>query len=158
MLVIISEGVCTAEQFGPHFTANHMSSMTRILDGAVLVHHLTQDERMIDPELLAKHGRSGRTLVKDGPLRLTMMGLAPGGVLPSHSASGPVTIHVLEGEVVFTALERDYPLAPGDVLVIAPDVMHSARSTHGGLFLLTVIFLGNKDTHEAAPADPVEAG
>ena len=31
---------------------------------------------MIDPDLLARHGRSGRTLVKDGPLRLTIMGLA----------------------------------------------------------------------------------
>jgi hypothetical protein len=26
-----------------------MSSMTRILDREVLVHHLTQDERMLDP-------------------------------------------------------------------------------------------------------------
>ncbi|MDQ6612597.1 MAG: cupin domain-containing protein [Gemmatimonadota bacterium] len=128
--------------------------MTRILDGAVLVHHLTQDERMIDADLLAKHGRSGRTLVKDGPLRLTMMGLAPGGVLPSHSAGGPVTIHVLEGEVIFSALDREYPLVSGDVLVIAPDVVHSARSTHGGLFLLTVIFLGNKDAGEVAAVAP----
>jgi len=53
-----------------------MSSMHRILDGEVLVHHLTQDERMLDPGLLAKHGRTARTLVKEGPLRLTRSGSA----------------------------------------------------------------------------------
>jgi hypothetical protein len=35
--------------------------MNRILDAEVLVHHLTQDERMLDPELLARHGRTART-------------------------------------------------------------------------------------------------
>ena len=59
-----------------------MSSTNRIMDGEVLVHHLTQDERMLDPELLARHGRTARTLVKEGPLRLTIMGIAAGGVLP----------------------------------------------------------------------------
>ena len=118
-----------------------MSSMNRILDGDVLVHHLTQDERMIDPALLARHGRAGRTLVKDGPLRLTIRGIAAGGVLPEHSTDAPVTVHLLEGEVTFNALGRDYPLATGDVLVFAPGIEHSARSEKGGTFLLTVIYL-----------------
>jgi quercetin dioxygenase-like cupin family protein len=119
-----------------------MSSMNRVLDGDVLVHHLTQDERMIDPDLLARHGRGGRTLVKDGPLRLTIMGLAAGGVLPAHSTDAPVTIHLLEGDATFNALGRDYPLTSGDVLVFGPGVEHSARSDKGGTFLLTVIYLG----------------
>jgi quercetin dioxygenase-like cupin family protein len=94
---------------------------------------------MIDPVLLAEHGRSARTLVKEGPLRLTIIGIAPGGDLPTHSTDGPVTVHVLEGEVVFQALGREYPLRTGDLLVFAPGVEHSARSATGGLFLLTVV-------------------
>jgi quercetin dioxygenase-like cupin family protein len=116
-----------------------MSSMHRTIEGEVLVRHLTQDERMVDPVLLAEHGRSARTLVKEGPLRLTMIGIAPGGDLPTHSTDGPVTVHVLEGEVVFQALGREYPLRTGDLLVFAPGVEHSARSATGGLFLLTVV-------------------
>ena len=115
-----------------------MSSMHRVLDGEVLVHHLTREERMLDPELLARHGRTGRTLVKDGPLRLTIMGLAAGGVLPPHSTDAPVTIHLLEGAATFAALGREYPLTAGDVLALEPGVEHSARSETGGLFLLTV--------------------
>lgn len=128
-----------------------MSSMHRILSGDVLVHHLTQDERMLDPDLLARHGRTARTIVKEGPLRLTIMGIAAGGVLPTHSTDAHVTIHVLEGEVTFTAAAREYVLATGDVLVFAPGVEHAARSATGGVFLLTVLYLGPESAVSGAP-------
>lgn len=123
-----------------------MSSMDRTLSGDVLVHHLTEDERMLDPDLLARHGRTARTLVKEGPLRLTIMGIAAGGVLPAHSTDAHVTIHLLEGEVTFSARGREYALSVGDVLVFAPGVEHDARSAKGGVFLLTVLYLGPAST------------
>jgi quercetin dioxygenase-like cupin family protein len=129
-----------------------MSSMRRILNADVLVHHLTRDERMLDPELLARHGRTARTIVKEGPLRLTIMGIAAGGVLPTHSTDAHVTIHVLEGEVTFTARGREYALTVGDVLVFAPGVEHEARSAKGGVFLLTVLYMGP----ESAISDSVQ--
>jgi hypothetical protein len=58
-----------------------MSSLHRALDD-VRIHHLHQDQRLIDPALLARHGRSARTLVKEGPLRLTIVAIGPGGTLP----------------------------------------------------------------------------
>lgn len=115
-----------------------MSSMHRTIEGEVLINHLTHDEWMIDQEILAKHGRTARTLVKEGPLRLTVMALAPGGFLPVHDTTGPLCIHALEGEVVFKALDKEYPMTAGDVLVLAPGVAHSATSRPGGKFLLTV--------------------
>ena len=116
-----------------------MSSMHRTLKGDVLVHHLTGDERTIDQALLARHGRSSRTLVKDGLLRLTLIAIAAGGDLAVHRAAGPVTMFVVEGEVVFSVLGRDYTVKAGDILVLAPGVEHSARSANGGVFLLTVV-------------------
>lgn len=127
-----------------------MSSMHRTIAGEVLVRHLTRDERMIDPILLAQHGRSARTLVKEGPLRLTIMAIAPGGDLPTHSTDGPVTVHLLEGEVLFEALGHEYPLTPGDLLVLAPGVKHSARSVTGGLFLLTVVHAPSAGSRSAS--------
>ena len=118
-----------------------MSSMHRALNGDVLIHHLTQDERLIDQQLLARHGRSARTLVKEGPLRLTIIGIAAGGVLPAHNTDGPVTVHLLDGEIEFRAAGSDYALVAGDILVFAPGVEHSARSAKGGTFLLTVVHL-----------------
>ncbi|MEA2722952.1 MAG: hypothetical protein QOH59_723 [Gemmatimonadales bacterium] len=116
-----------------------MSSLHGKLDGDVRIRHLTQDQRLIDPSLLARHGRSARTLVKEGPLRLTMVAIGPGGTLPAHRTDGPITIHVLEGEVTISAREQEYPLGPSDVLALAPGIEHAARSAAGGVFLLTVV-------------------
>jgi len=124
-----------------------MSSMHRTVEGDLLLHHLTHDEWMIDPELLARTGRTARTLVKEGPLRLTMMALAAGGELPEHSTDGPVSIHVIRGAVVFRALDNEYALATGDILTLAPRVRHSAISAQGCSFLLTVV-------HTPSPGTP----
>jgi len=116
-----------------------MSSFHRTIEGDVLLHNLTQDEWTIDETLLARSGRSSRTLVKEGPLRLTLLALAPGGNLPEHSTDGPVSIHMVRGDALFRALDTDYALVTGDVLALAPGVRHAASSTNGCSFLLTVV-------------------
>ena len=103
-----------------------MSSMHRTITGDILVQHLESDAMLIDMDLVAKHGRSARTLVKAGALRLTIMALAPAGFLPAHNTDNPVSIHVLDGDVVFYALDTKYELNAGDVLVIPGGVPHSA--------------------------------
>jgi quercetin dioxygenase-like cupin family protein len=118
-----------------------MSSLHRTLDGEVLIHHLDRDELTIDPALLARTGRSSRTLIKEGALRVVIMALAADGELPGHRTNGPVTIHVLEGHVRFRALGGEYALATGDVLAFAAGVEHSAYSDSGSVFLLTVVHL-----------------
>ncbi|HEY8794373.1 MAG TPA: hypothetical protein VIM15_05450 [Gemmatimonadaceae bacterium] len=116
-----------------------MSSMQRTLAGDVLVQHLTDDEMLVDRSLVALHGRSARTLIKEGPLRVTVIALAANGNLPAHSTSGPISIQLLEGDITFTAAGREYPLGSRDLLVVAGGVEHSARSAAGGAFLLTVV-------------------
>lgn len=116
-----------------------MSSMHRTIEGEVLVQHLNRDEWMIDPVILAQRGRTARTLVKEGPLRLTVVAIAAGGEMPAHSAYGPITVHVLEGEILFETLGREYALNTGDVIVLAPGIDHSVRSAAGGVFLLTLV-------------------
>ena len=123
-----------------------MSSLRRTLEGEVLVHHLKRDEQMIDRQLLARHGRTARTLVKEGPLRLTVIAIAAGGDIPVHHAEGPITIHLLEGDAVFVVAEREYALGAGDVLVLASGVPHAARSGAGCVLLLTVVHFPTADS------------
>ena len=127
-----------------------MSSLNRKIEGAVLVRHLKRDEQMIDQDLLARHGRSARTLVKDGPMRLTLIALTAGGGMPSHHAEGPVSIHLLEGDVVVDAENTDYSLVPGEVLVLDSGVHHGVRSTGGCMLLLTVVHLPSAGSPLAA--------
>ena len=116
--------------------------MHRTITGDILIQHLESDAMLIDSSLVAKHGRSARTLVKEGALRLTIMALAPGGSLPAHSTDNPVSIHVLDGDVAFYALDQKYDLRPGEVLIFGAGVEHAARSARGSTFLLTVAHTG----------------
>jgi len=120
-----------------------MSSLQRTISGEVLVQHLRSDVMLIDQALLAAHGRSARTLVKDGPLRLTIMALAAGGTLPPHRTEHPVSIQVVQGDVTFVALDQEYTLTAGDVLIFAAGVEHAARSTGGAALLITVAYAGS---------------
>lgn len=126
-----------------------MSSLNRTVDGDVLVHHLPHAETLIDRALVEQHGRSARTLVKEGLLRLTIIAMGAGGDMPEHRTNGPVSVYMLQGEAVFSAVGKDYRLRVGDVLVFAAGVDHAAKSENGCTFLLTVV-------HEPSPGSPPE--
>lgn len=116
-----------------------MSSMHRALRGDVLVYRHGVTERMIDASLLAQHGRSGRTLLKAGAMRVVITALGPGGELPLHGTRGPRTIQVLEGDMTCRVRGEEYRLVAGDFMALGPGIRHSARSNEGAVLLLTLV-------------------
>ena len=85
-----------------------------------------------------RSGRRARTLVKDGPLRVTLVELDPGGTIAEHRADGPITVQPVEGRLLFTAGGREHDIGPGELLAVAAGVRHSVASPTGALFLLTL--------------------
>jgi quercetin dioxygenase-like cupin family protein len=83
-------------------------------------------------------GRAARTLVKEGPLRMTIVGFEAGGALADHKASGPVSITVLSGSVQITIGERSEQLSQGQALVVGADVTHSLAAPADAVILLTI--------------------
>ena len=79
-----------------------MSPVQHPISGPALALDLAEELRVVH-EQLATTSRTARTLVKNGALRVTLMGIAAGGALASHSADGPITVHVLEGTIEFEA-------------------------------------------------------
>jgi quercetin dioxygenase-like cupin family protein len=116
-----------------------MPSIERELSGDVLRFRLDEErQRVAEPSVLEQHGRCARTLVKEGPLRVTLIALGAGGEIAEHSADGPITVQPLTGSIRFTAAGVAYDLAPGDLLMLRARIRHSVRSDEGGSFLLTV--------------------
>lgn len=114
-----------------------MSSIERALAGDVLVFDLrSQGER--PPVVVERGHRTARTLLKDGPLRVTQVILAPGAEIAEHQSSGAITVQVLEGLVRFTTDGRTHDLGPGQLLSARPGVRHAVSSAGGATFLLTV--------------------
>jgi quercetin dioxygenase-like cupin family protein len=113
--------------------------MKRPLSGDVLVFDIDEErERAADPAPLERSGRNARTLLKMGPLRVTLVVLGAGGELAEHEAAGPITVQVVDGQIRFSAGDEEYELAPGQLLAAGPGVRHHVASDDGASFLLTV--------------------
>ena len=117
-----------------------MSSIDRVLQDEILRFDLDEEERnATDPDTLGRSGRSSRTLIKEGPLRVTLIVLGPGGEVPEHAAQGPVTVQPLRGEIHVRVNEGEtHTLSPGELVAIDAAVPHSVASDDGAAFLLTV--------------------
>lgn len=116
-----------------------MPSIQRPLAGDVMVFRLDEERvRTADPAAVKRGGPSARTLLKDGPLRVTLIVLGAGGAIAEHSADGPITVHVLDGDIRFTAAGQAHELRAGDLLSTHGGIRHSVASEHSGSFLLTV--------------------
>ena len=102
-----------------------MSPVQHPVSGPALAFTLADELRTLHEELARTERRIGRTLVKDGPLRVTLVGLNPGGERA--------------GALEFEAGEKRWPLTAGSLLALDAGITHSVRSERGGVFLLTVV-------------------
>ncbi|HUX34617.1 MAG TPA: hypothetical protein VMV51_12180, partial [Gemmatimonadaceae bacterium] len=108
------------------------------LQSDVLMFNLADEMRTVRDELATGHARIARTLVKEGPLRLTLIGLSPGGAMHAHHAEAPITIQVLEGAIVLDVGGELRSMATGALAALDHGVHHAVSSAGGGLFLLTL--------------------
>lgn len=115
-----------------------MSPVGRRVAGEMLSLVLADEMAVVRRELEGASGRIARTLVKNGPLSVTLVGVKPGGELKEHTAKGPITIQVIEGGIEFEAAGSRQPLSPGMLLSLDGGVPHSVTSASGAIFLLTV--------------------
>ncbi len=116
-----------------------MPSIQRPLSADLLTFDLDEERRRTeDPAAIERRGPSARTLVKDGPLRVTLIVLGAGGVIAEHHAPGPITVHVLRGTLRFSALGHDNTLGVGEMISLRAGVRHDVASEDGATFLLTV--------------------
>jgi quercetin dioxygenase-like cupin family protein len=123
-----------SESNGHTYTREHK------LQGAAL--RLNLSEQAADLLAEAKpsaQGRAARTLVKEGPLRLTLLALTAGNGIDEHRAGGPVSIEVVnDGKVTIEAAGGRYELEGQDALVLDAGVPHSLRASRDSVLLLTI--------------------
>ena len=124
-----------------------MTPVDRSLAADVLAFDLGEEMQIVRDELAEGHARIARTLVKEGPLRLTLVGLNPRGAMHEHEAGGPVTIHVLDGELELSGGGETRGHRIGALIALDRRVRHAVSSSRGALFLLTL----------AAPAPNAES-
>lgn len=97
-----------------------------------------QTESLLNEARQSNVKRAARTLVKDGPLRLTVVGFTSGGELREHKAGGHVSIDVLKGEVEIKIGDRSERLDERKTLVLGSNIEHSLVAQSDAVILLTI--------------------
>ena len=117
-----------------------MSSLNRPLAGDAMFFDLAEEiEQMHAAEAPAQTRRTARTLLKNGPLRVTLILLHAGGEIADHTAPGPITVQVLRGSIRFRVEDNEQRLAAGQIISLAAGIHHSVAADEDAEFLLTVV-------------------
>jgi quercetin dioxygenase-like cupin family protein len=77
-------------------------------------------------------------VIRHGPVTIILLVFEAGGLLKEHRAEGVVTIHVLSGGLQVVLDEEARDVASGELLALAPGVLHSVRAKVPSEILLTV--------------------
>ena len=116
-----------------------MSSLDRALTGAHLTFDLSEQiSELRRDDKYVNTGRLGRTLVKEGALRLTMTVLAEGAEVSTHHAVSPMTLQVLEGRLRYRVADEEQELAEGEFLFFGPGDAQDIQALEDTALLLTI--------------------
>ena len=111
---------------------------TRRLAGKILPFMLSaEDDTLRELAEGSKTGRAGKTLVKQGPLRVTLVALTKGTTLPSHQVSGPISIQSIRGCLRLTTDRGNLDVSAGTLIAIGPGVAHTAKAHDDCAILIT---------------------
>ncbi len=116
-----------------------MSSLSRALTGDELTFDLhEQVAELREDEHYLRSGRIGRTLVKEGPLRLTLTVIAEGVAADTHHAASPMTLQILEGRLRYRVGDQKFEISRGEVLFFGPGHAQDIRALEDTALLLTI--------------------
>jgi len=116
-----------------------MSPMSRVLTGPHLTFDLREqiEDLRKDPSY-GRTGRVGRTLVKSGALRITLVVLAKGVDAGTHRAEAPMTVQVVQGRLRFRVDEQHFEIGAGEVLFFGPDHAQDIMALDDTALLITI--------------------
>ena len=97
-----------------------------------------EDDALRARAATASDGRAAKTLVEQGPLRITLVALTPGTALQPHQVAGPVSIQTIRGTLRITTDARDVDLPAGDLVTLGPGVAHTVQALDDCAMLITV--------------------
>jgi len=82
--------------------------------------------------------RNSITILKSDQMRIVLIGLHKAAELKTHSASGVISVQVLEGKINFTAAQQTLSLVKGQMLALQENIPHSVLASEESFFLLTL--------------------
>ncbi len=97
---------------------------------------------LLEEARLQPSGRAAKTLVKEGPLRITLLAFTAGSFLNDHQAHGSLVIQALTGSVRVKGVEDSVTLSRAGTVAIEPGVTHSVVAIEDSVVVLFIAMPG----------------
>lgn len=112
---------------------------THTLEAELLAFMLDHEGNLITQQAReSTSGRTAKTIVKEGPLRVTVVGLRNGVTLEEHRTEAPVLIQVLAGLIHVTTSGGNVSVARGGMIALNSGVSHTVQAETDTALLLTI--------------------
>jgi quercetin dioxygenase-like cupin family protein len=89
----------------------------------------------------AASGGPSTLLAKTEVLEVRRLSLSRGREIPTHKATGEITVHCLEGRIAFTSGETTRDVGPGQMILLAAGEPHSLVGLEDSAVLVTKVLV-----------------
>lgn len=121
----------------------HTYLKTHTLQGKMLQFQLREEQdALLEKARSASTGRTAKTLVKEGPLRMTLIAMRKGARMRKHHVEGQTSVHVLRGRMLVASEAGPADLGAGGVVVFDDSVEHDVIAQSDCVFLVTMSWHG----------------
>ncbi len=83
-------------------------------------------------------GRNAKTMVKYEDFRVVLTAIKGGTRIQEHHSAGRISVQTVAGHIRMRALDREFDLPQGRLLVLDRAVQHDVEALQDSAFLLTV--------------------
>ena len=119
---------------------DHSYLKTHQLSGTgLLISALDEGADLLEKARAATGGRAAKTLVKNGPQRVTLIAMRKGAAAKHHHVDGPATIQVLRGKLRIVTPRGSDDLRTGDLYALGARAEHSHAAMTDCIALLTIV-------------------
>ena len=91
------------------------------------------------------HAPSSTTLVKHPDLRLVLVAMRRGEILPQHRTAARISVQVLSGRLRLRLPQAETELGAGGLLVLEHELQHEVEALEDSAFLLTLAWPGKEE-------------
>ncbi|MDX9913305.1 MAG: cupin domain-containing protein [Candidatus Moranbacteria bacterium] len=86
----------------------------------------------------SKGGILSKEIIKNDKLNVTLMCMAAGTDLSEHTSTRQGTVYIVEGKGIFSLKGEDIVMAPGVLIYMEADSVHSLKAQDDTSFILTL--------------------
>ncbi len=106
--------------------------------GPYLEFELQAEIEKLRREPAYESGRNAKTMVKYEDFRVVLTAIKGGTRIQEHHSAGRISVQTVAGHIRMRALEREFDLPQGRLLVLDRAVQHDVEALEDSAFLLTV--------------------